>query len=264
MEEEVATKVVKEIAAEAASDVVLKLQQKFLMTSQQKLLEIDHTVAAVKTDAVAAEATIDVEFNENKSIRRKRCLEAQETPIDVVIPLHKSTCQGINVNNACVAKETLLAAVPMNLLLKMKGNFDIVGAAESATAAIQPPFASLKRLGVQISAVPLEILDFFREFNRVTVSQYHPQHFWIFDGAEVDFYGYSAPRDGVQFLEVMWKKYRNFITYFKLRIFGGGAMLILLCCVLAQMRNTNFDNVTEAKRWKSIVQELMKEVLLQA
>ena len=23
-----------------------------------------------------------------------------------MIPLHKSTCQGINVNNACVAKET--------------------------------------------------------------------------------------------------------------------------------------------------------------
>jgi hypothetical protein len=151
-----------------------------------------------------------------------------------------------------------LAAV-MNLLLKMKGNFDIAGAAKSATAAIQPPFASLERLGVQISAVPLEILDFFHEFNRVTVSQYHPQHFWIFDGAEVDFYVYSAPRDGVQFLEAMWKKYRNFITYFKLRIFGGGAMLILLCCVLAQMRNTNFDNVTKAKRWKSIVQELMKE-----
>jgi hypothetical protein len=43
---------------------------------------------------------------QDKSIRRKRCLEAQETPIDVVIPLHKSTCQGINVNNACVAEET--------------------------------------------------------------------------------------------------------------------------------------------------------------
>ena len=43
---------------------------------------------------------------QDKSIQRKRCLEAQETPIDVVIPLHKSTCQGINVNNACVAEET--------------------------------------------------------------------------------------------------------------------------------------------------------------
>ena len=36
-------------------------------------------------------------------------------------------------------------------------------------------------------------------------------------------------------------------------------MLTLLCCVLAQMRNTNFDDVTEGKRWKSVVQELMKE-----
>ena len=35
-------------------------------------------------------------------------MEARETPIDVVIPLHKSTCQGINVNNACVAEETLV------------------------------------------------------------------------------------------------------------------------------------------------------------
>ncbi len=35
-------------------------------------------------------------------------MEARETPIDVVIPLHKSTCQGINVNNACVAEETLI------------------------------------------------------------------------------------------------------------------------------------------------------------
>ena len=43
---------------------------------------------------------------QDKSIRRKRCLEAQETPIDFVIPLHKSTCQGINVDNACVAEET--------------------------------------------------------------------------------------------------------------------------------------------------------------
>ena len=43
---------------------------------------------------------------QDKSKRRKICLEAQETPIDVVIPLHKSTCQGINVNNACVAEET--------------------------------------------------------------------------------------------------------------------------------------------------------------
>jgi hypothetical protein len=114
---------------------------------------------------------------------------------------------------------------------------------------------------VQISAVPAKILNFFHEFDRMTVSQYRPQHFWVFDGAEVDFYGYSVPRDGVQFLEAMWKKYGNFIMYFKLGIFVGGATLTILCCVLAQMRNTNLEDVTETKilEWKSVVQKLIKE-----
>uniref|UniRef100_A0A2N9EVF2 Uncharacterized protein n=1 Tax=Fagus sylvatica TaxID=28930 RepID=A0A2N9EVF2_FAGSY len=92
-----------------------------------------------------------------------------------------------------------------------EGNFDAAAAAESATAesattAIQPPFASLERLGLQISAVLAKILDFFHEFDRVNVSQYRPQHFWVFGGAKIDFYGYSVPCDGVQFLEAMWKK----------------------------------------------------------
>ena len=83
----------------------------------------------------------------------------------------------------------------------------------------------------------------------------------MFDRAEVDFHGYLVPRDGVEFLEAMWKKYMNFISYFKLGVFVRGAMLTLLCCVLAQMRNINLDDVTEAKilEWKSVVQELMKE-----
>ena len=149
------------------------------------------------------------------------------------------------------------------LTVEDEGNFDAAGATES-TAVIQPPFASVERLGVQISVVPAEILDFFCEFDRITVSQYRPQHFWVFDRAEIDFYGYSVPRDGVQFLEAMWKKYGNFITYFKLGIFVGGTMLTLLCCVLAQMRNTNLEDVTETKilEWKSIVQELIQEGFL--
>jgi hypothetical protein len=125
----------------------------------------------------------------------------------------------------------------------------------------QPLFASLERLGLQISTVPTKILGFFREFDRVIVSQYRPQHFWVFDRAEVEFHGFWVPRDRVQFLEAMWKKYGNFIAYFKLGVFVRGSMLTLLCCVLAKMRNTNLDDVTKAKilEWKSIVQELMKE-----
>ena len=141
------------------------------------------------------------------------------------------------------------------LALEDEGDFDAAEAAESASAAIQSPFASLERLGVEISAIPVEILSFFQEFDRVTVSQYRPQHFWVFDRGEADFYDYSVPRDGVQFLEAIWKKYGNFISRFKLRNFVGGAMLTLICCVLMQMRNTHIEDVTEAKilEWKSIV-----------
>ena len=117
-----------------------------------------------------------------------------------------------------------------------EGDFDATGAAESTAVAIQPPFASLERLGVQISAVPAKVLGFFHAFDQVTVSKYRPQHFWVFGEGEANFYGYSVPREGIQFLEAMWKKYRNFISHFKLGIFVGGAMLTLLCCVLAQMR----------------------------
>uniref|UniRef100_A0A2N9FD49 Aminotransferase-like plant mobile domain-containing protein n=1 Tax=Fagus sylvatica TaxID=28930 RepID=A0A2N9FD49_FAGSY len=123
-----------------------------------------------------------------------------------------------------------------------EGEFDAVEAAESASAAIQSPFASLERLGVEISAVPAEILSFFQEFDRVAISRHRPQHFWIFDSAEVDFYDYSVPRDGVQFLEAIWKKYGNFISNFRLGNFVGGAMLTLLCCVLMQMRNTSLED----------------------
>jgi hypothetical protein len=41
-------------------------------------------------------------------------------------------------------------------------------------------------------------------------------------------------------------------------------MLTLLCCVLAQMRDTNLEDVTETKilEWKSVVQELVQEGFL--
>uniref|UniRef100_A0A2N9J6L8 Uncharacterized protein n=1 Tax=Fagus sylvatica TaxID=28930 RepID=A0A2N9J6L8_FAGSY len=153
------------------------------------------------------------------------------------------------------------AIISNELTVEDEGDYDAARAAESTTVVSQPLFASLERLGLQISTVPTKILGFFREFDRVIVSQYRPQHFWVFDRAEVEFHGFWVPRDRVQFLEAMWKKYGNFIAYFKLGVFVRGSMLTLLCCVLAQMRNTNLDDVTEAKilEWKSIVQELMKE-----
>ena len=65
-------------------------------------------------------------------------------------------------------------------------------------------------------------------------------------------------------MEVIWKKYGNFISNFKLGNFVGGAMLTLLCYVLMQMRNTNLEDVTETKilEWKGVVQELIQEGFL--
>uniref|UniRef100_A0A2N9HSL8 Aminotransferase-like plant mobile domain-containing protein n=1 Tax=Fagus sylvatica TaxID=28930 RepID=A0A2N9HSL8_FAGSY len=83
---------------------------------------------------------------------------------DVIILGPKRQCPiggyGKNVHDSYdavlvdVQEENVQAAVPelelaavMSLLLRMKANFDAAGAAESAAAAIQPPFASLERLG---------------------------------------------------------------------------------------------------------------------
>ena len=76
------------------------------------------------------------------------------------------------------------------LVVEDEGDYDAAGVAESTIVVSQPLFTSLVRLGVQISAVLGEILDFFRELDRVTVSQYRPQQFWVFDGAEVEFHGF--------------------------------------------------------------------------
>uniref|UniRef100_A0A2N9I4R1 Uncharacterized protein n=1 Tax=Fagus sylvatica TaxID=28930 RepID=A0A2N9I4R1_FAGSY len=147
--------------------------------------------------------------------------DVQEENVQAAVPELEVTSPAIKN-----ASPTKTAGSGNEFAAEDEGEFDAVEAAESASAAIQSPFASLERLG-----------------------------------AEVDFYDYSVPRDGVQFLEAIWKKYGNFISNFKLGNFVGGAMLTLLCCVLAQMRNTNFDDVTEAKilEWKSVVQELIKE-----
>ena len=41
-------------------------------------------------------------------------------------------------------------------------------------------------------------------------------------------------------------------------------MLTLLCCVLAHMRNTNLEDISETKilEWKSVMQELIQEGFL--
>uniref|UniRef100_A0A2N9HBI2 Uncharacterized protein n=1 Tax=Fagus sylvatica TaxID=28930 RepID=A0A2N9HBI2_FAGSY len=121
--------------------------------------------------------------------------DVQEEHVQAAVPELEVTSPAIKN-----ASPTKTAGSGNEFAAEDEGDFDAVEAAESASAAIQSPFASLERLGVEISAVPAEILSFFQEFDRVAISRHRPQHFWIFDSAEVDFYDYSVPRDGVQVL----------------------------------------------------------------
>uniref|UniRef100_A0A2N9I8V6 Uncharacterized protein n=1 Tax=Fagus sylvatica TaxID=28930 RepID=A0A2N9I8V6_FAGSY len=98
--------------------------------------------------------------------------DVQEENVQAAVPELEVTSPAIKN-----ASPTKTAGSGNEFAAEDEGEFDAVEAAESASAAIQSPFASLERLG-----------------------------------AEVDFYDYSVPRDGVQFLEAIWKKYGNFIS----------------------------------------------------
>jgi hypothetical protein len=82
------------------------------------------------------------------------------------------------------------------------------------------------------SSVLAEMDAFSREFDRMSVSFRHVEHFWIFDDIKVEFHGFRVPRGGVRFLEALWKKYGNCSAYLKLGVYIRGSMLTLLCCML--------------------------------
>ena len=82
------------------------------------------------------------------------------------------------------------------------------------------------------SSVLAEMDAFFLEFDRMSISSRHAEHFWIFDDVKVKFHGFRVPRGGVRFLEALWKKYGNCATYLKLGVYIGGSMLTLFFYVL--------------------------------
>ena len=111
------------------------------------------------------------------------------------------------------------------------------------------------------SSVLAEMDAFFQEFDWMSVSSHHAEHFWIFDDAKVEFQGFRVPRGGVRFLEALWKKYGSCSAYLKLGVYMGSSMLTLLCCVLAHMEHTKLEDVSEVHilEWKAIVQEITRE-----
>jgi hypothetical protein len=96
----------------------------------------------------------------------------------------------------------------------------------------QPGLLSATRSATLRSSVLAEMDAFFREFDQMSVSSRHAEHFWIFDDVKVEFHGFRVPRGGVQFLEALWKKYGSCSAYLKLGVYIKGSMLTLLYCML--------------------------------
>jgi hypothetical protein len=109
------------------------------------------------------------------------------------------------------------------------------------------------------SSVLAKMDAFFREFDRVSVSSRHAEHFWIFDDAKDDFEGFRVPQRGIRFLKALWEKYGSCSAYLRLGVHVGGSMLTLLCYVLAHMEHTRLEDVTKVHilEWKAVVQEVI-------
>jgi hypothetical protein len=71
----------------------------------------------------------------------------------------------------------------------------------------QPGLLSTTRPATLGSSILAEMDAFFQEFDRMSVSSCHAEHFWIFDDVKVEFHGFRVPQGGVRFLEALWKKY---------------------------------------------------------
>ena len=95
----------------------------------------------------------------------------------------------------------------------------------------------------------------------MSVNSCHPEHFWIFNDAKVEFHDFWVPRERVWFLEALWKKYGNCSAYLKLGVYMGSSMLTLLCYVLAHMEHTKLEDVSKIHmlEWKAVVQEITRE-----
>jgi hypothetical protein len=131
---------------------------------------------------------------------------------------------------------------------------------ESATMG-QPGLLSATRFATLGSAVLVEMDAFFREFDQMSVSSRHTEHFWIFDDAKVDFHSFRVPQGGVRFLKALLEKYGNCSAYLKLGVYVGSSMLTFLCCVLAHIEHTRLEDVTEVHilEWKAMFQEITRE-----
>ena len=57
----------------------------------------------------------------------------------------------------------------------------------------QPGLLSATRSATLGSFVPVDMDVLFREFDRMSVSSRHAEHFWVFDDVKADFEGFQVP-----------------------------------------------------------------------
>uniref|UniRef100_A0A2N9HQI6 Aminotransferase-like plant mobile domain-containing protein n=1 Tax=Fagus sylvatica TaxID=28930 RepID=A0A2N9HQI6_FAGSY len=132
-------------------------------------------------------------------------------------------------------------------------------AVESAIRG-QPGLLSAARSATLGSSVLTDMDAFFREFDRMSFSSRHAEHFWTFDDVKADFEIFRVPRGGIRFLKALWEKYSSCSSYFRLGVHVGSSLLTLLCCVLAHMEHTRLEDITEVHilEWKAVVQEAIE------
>ena len=124
----------------------------------------------------------------------------------------------------------------------------------------QPGLLSAARSATVESSILADMDAFFREFDRLSASSCHAEHFWIFDDVKADFGIFRVPQGGDSVLESPMEKYGSCLSYFTLGVHVGSSMLTLLCCVLAHMEHTRLEDITEVHilEWKSVVQEAIE------
>ena len=121
----------------------------------------------------------------------------------------------------------------------------------------QSGLLSAARSATPRTSVLADMDAFFRDFDHMSFSSCHAEHFWTFDDVKADFKIFRVPRGGIRFLKALWEKYGSCSSYFRLGVHVGSSLLTLLCCVLAHMEHTRLEDITEVHilEWKAVVQK---------
>uniref|UniRef100_A0A2N9IPB7 Aminotransferase-like plant mobile domain-containing protein n=1 Tax=Fagus sylvatica TaxID=28930 RepID=A0A2N9IPB7_FAGSY len=127
---------------------------------------------------------------------------AQAADMEVTAPAaaHTSSTKTAGSGNETVAEE--------------EGRLQ-TAAVESAIRG-QPGLLSAARPATLGSSVLADMDAFFREFDRMSFSSRHAEHFWTFDDVKADFEIFRVPRGGIRFLKALWEKYGSCSSYFRL------------------------------------------------